>query len=225
MDETPTLLAAFGAGFCSLVSPGVAPLLPAFLGFVHRRGPWQLLTFLSGFSLVFVMLGAGATAAGQTLLENFSALETAAGVLLLAVGLRSLRLRGLAHAASGAGPDVEPATVVTLLVAFLAGAALAFGWTPLAGVVLARILAIASSPDAIGTGVTLLSAYASGRALALLALGLVHAALLRLTRSASRHARVADTFSAACVAASGLLIVVHAFPFIAAALSNFLPLF
>ena len=109
--------------------------------------------------------------------------------------------------------------------AFLAGAALIFGWTPLAGVVLARILALATSADAIGAGVTLLTAYASGRALSLLALGLAHNALLRFTLPPSTHARLIDTISAALVGITGLLIVTHTFPFIAAALSNFLPLF
>jgi len=224
MDETPALLAAFGAGFCSLISPGVAPLLPAFIGFVHDRGRWQWIAFLGGFSLVFIALGASATTPGQALLEHLEVLEAAAGVLLIAVGLRGLGLRGLTRS-RGAGTGVEPATPGTLLVAFLAGAALIFGWTPLAGVVLARILALATSADTIGPGVTLLTAYASGRALSLLALGLACNAVLRFALPPSRHARRLTTTSAALVALSGLLIVTHAFPFVAAALSDFLPLF
>jgi len=224
MDETPALLAAFGAGFCSLISPGVAPLLPAFIGFGRNRGPWQSIGFLCGFSLLFITLGASATAPGQALLEHLEVLEAAAGILLIVVGLRALGMRGLTRG-GGAGTGVEPATPGTLLVAFLAGAALVFGWTPLAGVVLARILALATSADTIGAGVTLLTAYASGRALSLLALGLASNAVLRFALPPSPHARRIDTIAAALVALTGLLIVTHAFPFIAAALSDFLPLF
>jgi len=223
MDETPALLAAFGAGFCSLISPGIAPLLPAFAGFVRNRGPWQLIAFLCGFSLIFITLGASATAPGQALLEHLVVFEAAAGVFLIVVGLRALGMRGLTRSA-GADTGVEPATPGTLLVAFLAGAALMFGWTPLAGVVLARILALATSADTIGPGVTLLTAYASGRALSLLALGLAHNAVLRFALPRSAHGRRLDTIPGALVALSGLLIVTHAFPFIAAALSDFLPL-
>ena len=101
MDETPALLAAFGAGFCSLISPGVAPLLPAFAGFAPQpRAAGQLIAFLCGFSLVFVTLGAGATAPGQALLEHLSFVEGAAGVFLIAVGLRGLGMRGLTGRAS-----------------------------------------------------------------------------------------------------------------------------
>ena len=100
-----------------------------------------------------------------------------------------------------------------------------FGWTPLAGVVLARILALATSADTIGPGVTLLTAYASGRALSLLALGLAHNAVLRFALPRSAHGRRLGTIPGALVALSGLLIVTHAFPFIAASLSDFLPLF
>jgi cytochrome c-type biogenesis protein len=224
MDETPALLAAFGAGFCSLISPGVVPLLPAFIGFARNRGPWQLIAFLCGFSLVFITLGASATAPGQALLEQLVVFESAAGVFLIVVGLRGLGMRGLTRGASS-GARVEPATPGTLFVALLAGAALMFGWTPLAGIVLARILALATSADTVGAGLALLTAYASGRALALLALGLAHNALLRFAPLPSPYVRLIDTISAALVAVSGLLIVTHTFPFIAAALSDFLPLF
>jgi len=223
MDETPALLAAFGAGFCSLISPGVAPLLPAFAGFARNRGPWQLIVFLCGFSLIFITLGASATAPGQALLEHLVVFEAAAGVFLIVVGLRGLGMRGLTRSA-GADTAVEPATPGTLLVAFLAGAALMFGWTPLAGAVLSRIFAIATSSDALAPGVTLLATYAVGRALSMLLVGLALTAALRVP-AGTPHARRLDVMSGALVALAGLLIVTHTFPIVAAALADHLPLF
>ena len=65
-----------------------------------------------------------------------------------------------------------------------------FGWTPLAGVVLSRILAARDVCRRDRLGVTLLTAYAFGRALSLLALGLAHNAALRPLHATRPHARL-----------------------------------
>src|SRR5512147_1702196 len=96
MDDSPTFLAALGAGVLSSVSAAVVPLVPAFLSYVWGRGMLQIAAFLLGFSLVFVGLGAGATTIGQTLLEHLTLFERAAGVLLVLLGLRDMGLLGFA---------------------------------------------------------------------------------------------------------------------------------
>jgi cytochrome c-type biogenesis protein len=223
MDETSALLAAFGAGFCSLVSPGIVPLLPGFAGFLHGRPFGHLLAFLAAFSLGFVALGATASAPGRFLLEHLPVVEGAAAVFLIALGLRGMGFRGLTrHRSSNLA--AEPAGAAGVAVALLAGGALVFGWTPIAGVVLAQILAIATSPDRLAAGVTLLSAYALGRALSMLALGLALSAALRAL-ARSRHARHVAVIGGALVAFAGVLIVTNTFPIAAAALADHLPLF
>jgi cytochrome c-type biogenesis protein len=150
MDDSPTLLAALGAGVLSAVSAAVVPLLPGFIGYVWNRGALDTSAFLLGFLLVFVGLGAGATGVGQALLEHLTLFERIA-----------------------------------------AGAALTFGWTPLGGPVLDRILATATSADTIGRGVGLLSTYAVGRAVPWFVSGLALRAFLRpsMTAGAERTAR------------------------------------
>src|SRR5690606_36831789 len=71
-------LVAFAAGLFSFLSPCVLPLVPSYLGFLtgmtleemsDRRhwAFWHALVFVLGFSLVFIAMGAGATALGATL--------------------------------------------------------------------------------------------------------------------------------------------------------------
>ena len=81
MDQNVTLLAAFAAGFLSFVSPCVLPLIPGYISFVsgvsleEMRGDSAAratrsqvfltsVAFVLGFSIVFVALGATATAIG-----------------------------------------------------------------------------------------------------------------------------------------------------------------
>jgi len=214
MDAAPTVLAAFGAGVLSAVSPAVVPLLPGLNGFVWHRGTLQTAAVLLGFSLVFIGLGAGATAVGQALLAHLTLCERLAGAFLVLLGLREMGLMPSERARARAGAP-EPVTVLTVTTAVAAGASLSFGWTPLAGVVLNQILAIATSADTVDRGVALLTVYATGRALPLIGL-----ALLINTFDGARIQLIAG----AAVTLTGALIFMDLFPRIAAALVPFLPL-
>ena len=77
MSDTPNLglLVAFAAGLLSFLSPCVLPLVPSYVGFLtgmsvpelstrKRTALLHALCFVVGFSLIFVLLGASATALG-----------------------------------------------------------------------------------------------------------------------------------------------------------------
>src|SRR4029079_5373810 len=107
MHQDVTLLAAFAAGFLSFVSPCVLPLIPGYISFVsgvsleemraESQAPsasrWQVfatsLAFVIGFSIVFVALGASATAIGKFLFARLPLLSKIAGVILIVFGLHT----------------------------------------------------------------------------------------------------------------------------------------
>ena len=176
--------------------------------------------FLLGFSLAFMGLEAGATGVGQALLEHLTLFERIAGVLLVVLGLRDMGLLGFA---TGSAATAREPTSLGLTVSLAAGAALTFGWTPLGGPVLDRILATATSADTIGRGVGLLSTYAVGRAVPLFVSGLALRAFLRrpVTAGAERSAR--KLISGGLVALTGTLIFAGLLPWIVARLVAVLP--
>ncbi len=221
LDDTPTALAAFGAGALSIVSPAFVALVPGVCAYLWNRRPPQVAAFFLGFSLVFLALGAGATSVGQALLENLPLAERVAGVALIAIGgreLRAVKRRGDSTA------PLEPATAATLVIAFMAGAALMFGWTPVGGTVLNRILAIATSTDTIDRGLWLLAVNAAGRALPLAALAVAIGMVIRLAIAAGVPRRHPQLIAGVFVLLSGVLIVSGLFPRLAAALVPLLPL-
>ena len=220
MDETPTVLAAFGAGVLSVVSPAVAPLLPAFGAYLWNRRLAHIAALLLGFSLVFVVLGAGATAAGQALLAHLALVERGAGVTLAALGVHDMRT---ARRAAARGTP-EPTAASTVIAACAAGAALMFGWTPIAGVVLNQILALATSSDTIDRGLWLLAANAAGRALPLAALAIGSGVLVRRATGAGLSPYTFQLIAGAVVTLTGLIIFSGLFPRIAAALVPILPI-
>ena len=106
MGDNVTLLAAFGAGFLSFISPCVLPLIPGYLSFVsgvsleemrgdaagaaRRRVLVTSLAFVLGFSLVFITLGASASVIGKFLLRHNSIIGKIAGVLVIIFGLHTM---------------------------------------------------------------------------------------------------------------------------------------
>ena len=219
--DTPTALEAFGAGALSIVSPAFAALVPGVCAYLWNRRQAQVVAFFLGFSLVFLALGAGATSAGQALLEHLPLAERVAGAALIAIGVRELR--AVKRGADTAAP-LEPTTAATVAVAFVAGAALMFGWTPIGGTVLNRILAIATSADAIDRGLWLLAVNAAGRALPLAALAVATGVFIRLAIGAGVPRQHVQLIAGGFVTVSGVLMVAGLFPSIAAALVPLLPL-
>ena len=97
------VLVAFSAGLFSFLSPCVLPLFPSYLSFItgmsvadlskdltaamRRRVLTHAVTFVVGFSVVFVALGASFSAAGQLLLEHREWIRRIGGALIIVFGL------------------------------------------------------------------------------------------------------------------------------------------
>ncbi|SDP61985.1 cytochrome c biogenesis CcdA family protein [Selenomonas ruminantium] len=159
-----SVAAAVLAGVVSFASPCVLPMLPTFALILvqdNAKGWRNVLAFLAGFSLVFILLGATASALGQLLWAYQGVLRRLGAVLMVIMGvfltgLLPLRILAreyrpfLQHGAQSAGGT------------FLLGAAFSLGWTPCTGPILAAILVYASQADTLGTGVILLLAYSLG---------------------------------------------------------------
>ncbi|MXQ09983.1 cytochrome c biogenesis CcdA family protein [Microvirga makkahensis] len=167
--------AALG-GLISFLSPCVLPLVPPYLSFlagttfdrlhagddgaVRRRAILAALLFVAGFSTVFVLLGATASALGQAVRQYLDVLSTIAGIAIIVMGLHFLGVFRIGLFYREARFSVEKP--VGLWGAYVMGLAFAFGWTPCIGPVLAAILAVAGSEQSVSYGAMLLAAYSAG---------------------------------------------------------------
>jgi cytochrome c-type biogenesis protein len=168
--------AAILAGLLSFLSPCVLPLVPPYLSYLagatidelgkraepalNRRVLATALLFVLGFSTVFVLLGATASALGQIFRQYVNVLGTLAGIAIIAMGLHFLGVFRLAFLYREARVTVsKPAGLGG---AYVMGLAFALGWTPCIGPILAAILAVAGSEDSAGQGALLLAVYSAG---------------------------------------------------------------
>ncbi len=148
------LITAFLAGLFSFLSPCILPLVPGYLSFmsgvsleemVAGRGGTTAkvvgrgLLFVFGFSIIFVALGAAATAVGAFLGRHGYFLNKVAGLVIILFGLQMLgvfRFRFLLAERRYQGRVMGGRAGAVIL-----GMVFAFGWSPCYGPILSVILA------------------------------------------------------------------------------------
>jgi cytochrome c-type biogenesis protein len=241
MGEQVTLAAAFGAGFLSFISPCVLPLIPGYLSFVsgvsldemrdgtaasasRRQVLVTSLAFVLGFSLVFVALGASATAIGRFLFDKLPLLGKIAGVVIVIFGLHTMGVFriGLLEQEKRVHADRKPAG---FLGAVLVGIAFAFGWTPCIGPILAGILAIAASKDTVSEGVLLLAIYSAGLGIPFLLTSVAINRFFAVTSRIRRYYHTIELVSGGLLVAIGILIFTGQLTIIVRYLQPYLPVY
>jgi cytochrome c-type biogenesis protein len=170
-----SFVVAFVAGLLSFLSPCVLPLVPSYVGFItgmtlpevsgrRRAALLHALLFVAGFSLVFVLLGASATALGRALNYYQIWLQRVGGVLIIIFGFLCLGVFkvGVLNQERRVHLEHKP---VGYLGSALAGVAFGAGWTPCIGPVLGAILGLAATTSDVSRGMQLLAVYSAGLAL------------------------------------------------------------
>src|SRR6185503_12267697 len=150
--------------------------LPAVTG-RRRVALTHALLFVAGFSLIFVLLGASATALGRALNYYQVWLQRVGGVLIIVFGLLCLGVFkvGLLSQERRLHLERKP---VGYLGSALVGMAFAAGWTPCIGPVLGGILGLAATSADVSRGMLLLAVYSAGLALPFLIAALAVASFL-----------------------------------------------
>ena len=238
MEENVTLLAAFGAGLLSFISPCVLPLVPGYLSYIsglsldemrgaavaRRQVVVSSLAFILGFSIVFVSLGAAASALGQFLLAQQAILSRIAGAIVIVFGLHTmgvLRIEWL-YQEKRVQTSRKPAGFIG---ATLIGIAFAFGWTPCIGPILAGILAVAGAQETVGEGVRLLSVYSLGLGVPFLATAIAINRFFTAMGRIRKHYHTIELVSGGLLVVIGLLIFTNKFTVIAQWLTPYLPVY
>jgi cytochrome c-type biogenesis protein len=221
MTSNVTLSAAALAGLLSFLSPCVLPLVPPYLTFIAGSGLEELadggerrarrdmllaaVLFVLGFSTVFVLLGATASALGQTVRQHLPLLSAMAGVAIIGMGLHFLGVFKLSLLYREKRLSVEKP--LGLWGAYLMGLAFAFGWTPCIGPILAAILAVASSEATVTHGAGLLAVYSLGLGLPFILAALAMEPFVRFLKRFRAHFGVVERVVGVLLVATGVMFL------------------
>lgn len=215
--------AAAGAGLISFLSPCVLPLVPAYLCFVAgttleelmeanganrqltRRMIFSALAFVIGFSTVFIVMGASASALNRLLVQHIDTISKIAGGVIVLFGLHYMGLLKLPvlYRDARLHTDRQPASLVG---AYIIGLAFAFGWTPCVGPILATILTVAASREDMGYGIALLATYALGLGIPFILAALAVEPFMGFMQKFRRHMRKVELAAGAMLVITGILI-------------------
>jgi cytochrome c-type biogenesis protein len=227
------LFVAFAAGLLSFLSPCVLPLVPSYIGFLtgmslpemsgrRRVALVHALLFVLGFSLVFVLLGASATALGRALNYYQLWLQRIGGVLIIGFGLVCLGVIKVGFLAQERRLQVEQKPVGYLGSA-LVGMAFGAGWTPCIGPVLGAILGLAATSQDLTRGMLLLAVYSAGLAVPFLLAAVALDAFLDWFQRFRRYLPWVMRVSGVLLVFVGLLMVSGEFTRLAGWLQQFTP--
>ena len=230
------LLVAFGGGIISFLSPCVLPIVPGYLSLVSgltlseietarsqqlRRIAITTGLFVSGFTLVFVILGLATTAVSQKLFDSQATLTRISGVLVLLMAIylagsqllstpslyREFRFR----------PHIER---FGLAAAPVAGIAFGLAWTPCIGPILGTVLGFAAQGQDLLWAALLLTAYSLGLGLSFLAVGLAFGRFAAPLKWVRKHSRGLTFLSAGVLGIFGLILITDQLSEVTARLSE-----
>jgi cytochrome c-type biogenesis protein len=185
---------AFASGLISVFSPCVLPLMPAYLSLISGVSVAELgegasnreqrarvmeacFGFVSGFSTVFIVLGASAFALGRVLriwhLDIFGyqvGIAQLAGVVIMIFGLHMMGVFKISWLLRDTRLQLDMGAP-GFFGSFTVGAGFGFGWSPCIGPILGAVLTLAGSRETVFEGITLLAVYSAGLAVPFLVAG------------------------------------------------------
>jgi cytochrome c-type biogenesis protein len=224
-----TFATAFLAGLLSFVSPCVLPLIPAYLSFLtgssleelkadrsagrRTRVMLHALAFIAGFTLVFMVIGLFASAAGTVLLDYKDWIARIGGAVIIILGLNMVGLFNIPFLAMDKRLRMRSANR-SLLASFLVGLGFAAGWSPCIGPILSGILLLASQ-EQFGTAAFLLFVYSMGLAIPFLLTAAAITQALGFLNRIKRYLGVVEFGAGAFLVATGLVLITGSFTRIA----------
>jgi cytochrome c-type biogenesis protein len=219
-----TYFGALSAGLLSFFSPCVLPLIPAYLCFlggaslneltaeggvdkkVSKRVFTSALTFVLGFSTVFILMGASASALSRMIIQHMDTLGYIAGVVIIIFGFHYMGVFriGFLNFEKRFHIENKPSGIVG---SYILGLAFAFGWTPCVGPILATILMVAAGGDSVWYGTSLLSVYAAGIGVPFLIAALAVKPFMAFMARFKRHLRKVEVTIGILLAMTGAAIL------------------
>lgn len=213
---------AFVAGIASFLSPCVLPLVPGYISLmsglsleelskgtdknaIRMKAGLSSVLFVLGFSLVFTLLGASASAAGALIARHMAFLSKIAGALIMVFGIHTAGIypiQWLYYEKRVSAGLIAPGYIGS----FLMGLAFAFGWTPCIGPILAGILALAATQETVAQGMSLLFCYSLGLGIPFIVTGFGVNAFMLFFGRYRRYIRWGEIFAGVLLIVVGALV-------------------
>jgi cytochrome c-type biogenesis protein len=211
------LLLLFLEGVLTFVSPCILPMFPVFLMYLSDESRLKgkslimnLLGFILGFTIVFVTLGATATAIGSILSTNRLLLQRIGGIIIILFGLNMagfIHIRFL-NRQSGLKMKREGSGFTSSLIF---GIVFSFGWSPCLGTFLGSALILASDASTMLLGMFYLLVFSLGLGLPFFITGVLFSKFESSFNFIKKHYGIITKISGIFLVLIGLLMLLNLF--------------
>ena len=211
------------AGLLSFLSPCVLPIVPGYLCFIAgtsldkvlddeslvRKNIFKYaLSFVIGFSTVFILLGASATILSSILYEYIDILRIVGGIIIIIFGVHFTQIIQIPFLNNDTRfhlQNYRPGLVGSYII----GLSFAFGWTPCIGPILGSVLSIAASSETVSTGIILLMVYSAGLGIPFLLAAYGIGSFLKFLSKIRKYIRTIEIFTGLLLIFFGFLILTN----------------
>jgi len=226
------LFIALGAGLISFLSPCVLPLIPGYISFISGQSLNELIEnkkvnllplilFSLGFSFVFIVFGATASALGKILLQNSEQLRIVAGIIIIIFSLQLLEMVNFRFLRFEKKFYTKKSS--NFFSSFIVGMAFGFGWTPCIGPILGSILALASTEETIFKAILLLIFYSLGLAIPFVFSGYLIQKFLIFSKNFKKNINLVSKLGGIILLITGILILTNKLQMVGYYILNIFP--
>ena len=212
------LFIALGAGLISFLSPCVLPLIPGYISYISGQSLNELtaskkvnliplLLFSLGFSFVFIVFGASASALGKILLQNYNQLRIVAGLIIIIFSLQLIGIINIKILNYEKKYYTKKSTKP--LFTFIVGMVFGFGWTPCIGPILGSILALAATEETISKAILLLCCYSLGLAIPFILSGYLIQKFLIFSKNFKKNINLVSKVGGVILLITGISILTN----------------
>jgi cytochrome c-type biogenesis protein len=211
------------AGLLSFLSPCVLPIVPGYLCFIAGTSLDKALdnqetlrsntlkysiSFVFGFSSIFVLMGASATYLSSLLYEYFDYLRIIGGTIIIIFGIHFTQIIQFSFLNSDTRIQIKNYKP-GLVGSFIVGLSFAFGWTPCIGPILGSVLSVAASSETISEGTFLLILYSAGLGIPFILAAYGIGTFLKFLSRIRKHIRTIEIFTGLLLILFGILILTN----------------
>ena len=211
------------AGLLSFLSPCVLPIVPGYLCFIAGTSLDKALdnqetlrsntlkysiSFVFGFSSIFVLMGASATYLSSLLYEYFDYLRIIGGIIIIVFGIHFTQIIQFSFLNSDTRIQIKNYKP-GLVGSFIVGLSFAFGWTPCIGPILGSVLSVAASSETISEGTFLLILYSAGLGIPFILAAYGIGTFLKFLSRIRKHIRTIEIFTGLLLILFGILILTN----------------
>jgi len=212
------LFLSFFAGIISFLSPCVLPLIPGYLSFIcgtdleklQKKSKYfvlqKSLLFVSGFSIIFILLGASSTFFGSFLLNKSQVFSNIIAIIIIFFGMYLLGIVKFNFLNNELRFYLSKYSS-NFFFPLIVGMGFAFGWTPCIGPILGSILALASLEKTLTEGIFLLITYSIGLGIPFVLAGYYMGNFLIFSKKTKKFTSTIQKTSGVILILTGILIL------------------